>query len=202
MIKNIAVQLLTAAVIFIVSGCGISNMDYNNQYLSLQTDKRSVERKGILLAVQKESYGTLYLVQKILRLDEGNIVVYEDAITDSLYEFEPGITRSIKVIFNARSVIIVYRKNHLYAYQLILQNGKILNIIAQQDEPQHLRMVYGMNSLQLDSMVKALEPDIKRAYYRQVITIKDTNKAVFSKWSVQKVHFYPLVSPVPKMLPR
>ncbi|RRS32643.1 MAG: hypothetical protein P794_00865 [Epsilonproteobacteria bacterium (ex Lamellibrachia satsuma)] len=194
-------KLLPAAILLLgLSGCGTSNLNYNNQQLTLQADKKFVQMNGTLLKIRRDSYGSLYLSQKILRLDEGNVVVYEDARTDILYEFEPNITRSIKVIFESKSTVIIYGKDHLYAYQLILQNGKILNVIAQQDDSQRLRMVYGMSSVQLDKILNRLDPNAKRAYYRKVITVKEPNKAILSKWNVQKVHFYPLVSPLPKML--
>ncbi len=153
-----------------------------------------------MLKVRKDGFGSLFLTQKVLRLNEGYVVVYENAITDIEYEFEPSLTKSVKVIFDAKSTIITYAKNHLYAYQLILKDGSILNVIAQQDYSQRLRMVYGMNSAQLDSILKKIDPNARKAYYRQVITTKDTNRAILSKWDVQKVHFYPLVSPLPRLL--
>ena len=190
--------LLSGLILFVLNGCGTSNLNYNNRYLTLQTDKAFVQLDGNLVKVRKDSFGSLFLTQKVLRLADGNIVVYEDAQTDSLYEFEPGITRSIKVIFDSRRTVIIYAKNHLVAYQLLLQNGRILNVIAQQGHSQRLRMVYGMSSTQLDKMLKALDPDAQGAYYRNVITLDNTGSAILSKWNVQKVHFYPLVSPLPK----
>jgi len=192
--------LLASLTLFVLNGCGTSNLSYNDRYLTLQTDKAFVQLDGSLVKVRKDSFGSLFLIQKVLRLADGKMVVYEDAQTDSLYEFEPGITRSIKVIFDSKRTVIIYAKNHLVAYQLLLQNGQILNVIAQQDHSQRLRMVYGMSSVQLDKMLKALDPDAQRAYYRNVITLDKADRAILSKWNVQKVHFYPLVSPLPKML--
>ena len=185
--------------ILILSGCGMSNLSYNNQLLTMQVDKSHLQLDGELLKVRKDGYGSLFITQKVLRLDEGNVVVYEDARTDIEYEFEPSITRTVNVVFDSQSTVITYAKNHLYAYQLILKDGRVLNVIAQQDHSQQLRMVYGMSSKQLDLMLKKLDPDAKRAYYRQVITSKDTNGTILSKWDVQKVHFVPLVVPLARM---
>jgi hypothetical protein len=194
-------KLFLASVLLVgLSSCATSNLSYKNQQLTLQNDKAFLQLDGKPLKVRKDGFGSLFLTQKVLRLAEGNVVVYEDAQTDSLYEFEPGTTRIVKVIFDAKRSIIAYAKNHLNAYQLILKNGKILNVIAQQDHSQRLKILYGMSSTQLDSMLKKLDPNAKRAYYRQTITMKDANEAIWSKWDVHKVHFYPLVTPLPKLV--
>jgi hypothetical protein len=128
--------------------------------------------------------------------------VYEDARTDMLYEFEPGIMRSIKIIFEAKGMIKVYAKSNLYAYQLILKDGKILNIVAQQADTQQLRFVYGLSTAQLNKILKQLDPDARGAYYKQVIRLQDEGHAILSKWDVQKVHFVPLVVPLARMMGR
>ncbi len=178
----------------------MSNLTYNNHQLMLQINKKYLRLDGELIKVRKDSFGSLFITQKILRLDNGNMTVYEDAISDFLYEFEPSITRSIKVIFDARKVIIAYAKNSLYAYQLILQDGKILNVIAQQSGFQRLKMVYGMDSTQLDQMLKKLDINTKSVYYRDVIVTKNQNKAILSRWSVQNVHFFPLIVPLLRLI--
>ncbi len=199
MMRKIARLLFTTTAVLIVSGCSISNLNYDNKHLTLQVDKKYLQLHGTLLKQHRDSFRSLYLTQKVLRLDEGDLVVYEDARTDMLYEFEPTTMRSIKVIFEAKSVIRVYAKSHLYAYQLILKDGRLLNIVAQQDDSQRLRFVYGLSTVQLNKMLKQLDLDARGAYYKQVIGIKDTHHAILSKWNVQKVHFEPLVVPLARM---
>ena len=196
MIKKITKTLLAAVAMLIISGCGVSNLSYNNKQLTLQVEKGHIQLDGALLNEQLYNFNSLYINQKILRLDEGNLVVYEDARTDLLYEFDPPTTRSIKIIFEARKVIRVYSKSLLFAYQLILQDGRILNVIAQQDDSQYLRLVYGMSTVQLNKMLKQVDPDAEEAYYKQVVIIRDKQHAIFSKWDIQKIHFVPLVIPL------
>jgi hypothetical protein len=198
--KKITKLLLAATVTLMISGCGMSNLSYDNKQLTLQVEKAFLQLDGILLKQRRDNFSSLYLTQKVLRLNEGNLVVYEDASTDILYEFEPTTTRSIQIIFEAKSIIRVYAKSHLYAYQLILKDGRILNVVAQQNESQQLRFVYGMNTDQLNKMLKQLDPDAKGAYYKQVIRLQDEHHAIFSKWDVQKIHFVPLVVPLPRLM--
>jgi hypothetical protein len=82
----------------------------------------------------------------------------------------------------------------------LLPHGKILNVIAQQEFSQRLKILYGRQREQFDSILNALGPEAKPAYYRDVMTINVPQNAIQSKWNVQKVHFYPLVSPLPRMV--
>jgi len=201
--KKIISTLLTITVTLMISGCGIpSNLTYNNKQLTIQVEKEYLQLDGTLVNERRDNFNSLFLSQKVLRLKEGNLVVYEDARTDLDYEFEPPIMHSIKIIFEAKSVIMVYGKGHLYAYQLILKDGRLLNIIAQQGDTQQLKFVYGMSTSQLNKMLKQLDPDARGAYYKQVIQLHDDRNAILSKWDVQKVHFVPLVVPLAKMMGR
>ena len=201
--KKIISTLLTITVTLMISGCGIpSNLTYNNKQLTIQVEKEYLQLDGTLVNERRDNFNSLFLSQKVLRLKEGNLVVYEDARTDLDYEFEPPIMHSIKIIFEAKSVIMVYGKGHLYAYQLILKDGRLLNIIAQQGDTQQLKFVYGMSTSQLNKILKQLDPDARGAYYKQVIQLHDDRNAILSKWDVQKVHFVPLVVPLAKMMGR
>ena len=177
----------------------MSNLSYDNKHLTLQVEKKYLQLDATLLKQRKDSFGTLYLTQKVLRLDEGNIVVHEDARTDMLYEFEPTMMRSIKIIFDARQLIKVYAKSHLHMYQLVLKDSRILNVVVQQDDSQRLRFVYGLSMAQLNKMLKQLKPDAKEAYYKEVITLQHEYQALFAQWNLQKVHFVPLVVPLPRL---
>lgn len=190
--------LFTSTVILILSGCATSNLTYKNHQIVLQVDKSSLHVEGTFLKQHKDNFSSLYLTQKVLQLKEGNLVVYEEARTDMLYEFEPSIIRSIQIIFEAKGMVKVYGKSHLYAYQLIMKDGSILNMIAEQSDSQDLSFVYGMSTTQLNKILKGLDPDANPAYYKKVILLKDTSHAILSKWDVKKVHFVPLVVPLPR----
>lgn len=202
MMKKIIRLTFATIVTLMISSCGMSNLSYNNKQLTVQVEKAYLQMDGTLLSERRDNFSSLFLSQKVLRLNEGNLVVYEDARTDMSYEFEPQITRSIKIIFEAKNVIMVYGKSHLYAYQLILKDGKTLNIVAQQGDTQQLKFLYGLSTAQLNKMLKQLDPDAGGDYYKQVIRLQDEGHAILSKWDVQKVHFVPLVVPLARMMGR
>ena len=201
--KKIISALLTITVTLMISGCGIpSNLTYNNKQLTIQVEKEYLQLDGALINERRDNFSSLFLSQKVLRLNEGNLVVYENAKTDLEYEFEPPIMHSMKIIFEAKSVIMVYGKGHLYAYQLILKDGRLLNVIAQQGDTQQLKFIYGLSTAQLNKIIKQLDPNAVGAYYKQVIQLHNERDAILSKWDVQKVHFVPLVVPLAKMMGR
>ncbi len=200
--KKITKLLFATTAILMLSSCGMSNLSYDNKQLTIQVEKEYLQMNGTLLNERRDNFSSLFLSQKILRLDEGNLVVYEDARTDLNYQFDPTTTRSIEVIFEAREVIRVYGKSLLFAYQLILKDGRILNVVAQQDDDQYLRILYGMSTAQLNKMLKQVDPDAREAYYKQVIIIQDKQHAIFSKWDIKKIHFYPLVVPLRRLMGR
>ena len=174
----------------------MSGIDHSQNKLTLQVEQNQVLLDAELLQKKGDNFSILFLSQKILRLKEGNIVVFEEARTDDLYEFSPPIMTIISVLFETRSIIRVYARNNLYAYQLALPNKKILNVIAQKDETQHLKFVYGMSNRQFNTMLKQLDPNAPIAPYKDVVRLNSTNHAVLSKWDTKKIQFYPLVRPL------
>ena len=188
--------LLVLVALFTLSGCGTSNIAYVPQHLTLSMDEKRVSLPATLVKQKLENYNNLYITQRVLRLDDGSLVVYEDAKTDELYEFENTTTWITSVVFDAKKIYKVYTNSHLYAYQLLLQNNQILNLIVQQDDTQALRFIYGMSTKKLNEIVKSLDAHSVKAYYKDVVTIEDVAHALWSRWTVRKIHFTPLIVPL------
>jgi len=159
-------------------------------------DEKRVALPAILVKQKLENYNNLYITQRVLRLDDGSLVVYEDAKTDELYEFDTTMAWTTSEVFDAKKIYKVYANSHLYAYQLLLPNNQILNLIVQQDDTQELRFIYGMSTKKLNEIVKSLDANSTEAYYNDVVTIEDVNHALWSSWTVRKVHFTPLIVPL------
>ncbi len=186
---------LTLTAIFIINGCTSSNIEYQPNSLIFQVEENHVLLDTILVQKEREYFRTLIVDQKILKLKSGNFVVYEDAHTDISYEFSPATIHIIRSVFDARSVLRVYAKNNMYAFQVILLNGQILNVLAQQDESQRLRFVYGMSTNQLNRMLKHLDATARLAPYKNVITLHHQKQSLLTRWTTMKVDFLPLVKP-------
>ena len=189
------VSLAITAVI-VLNACTSSGIEYQPNSLTLEVEENQVLLDAIQIQNKRAYFKTLVIEQKILKLKEGNLLVYEDANTDMSYEFSPATTHIIRSVFDTRSILKVYAKSNMYAFQVTLSNGQKLNILAQQDESQRLRFVYGMSTKQFNSMLKQLDHTARLAPYTNVLTLHDTKQAILSHWTTMKVDFLPLVKPV------
>lgn len=196
MIVTFTKKILTTAIILLLSGCATSNLSYNNEQLNLQINDAHLQVHGTQLKQQRESFITLSLTQYFLRLDDGSHVVYEKAKTDMQYEFEPTTTRTISIIFDAKKVIKVYYNTLVYAFQVIMKDNRVLNVLATKGFDQELNMVYGMSTEKLNSMLIKLDPNVKPAYYQNTINLSNEAEPFISRWTTWKVHFIPLVVPI------
>jgi len=187
----------TFTALLLLTGCGsMSTLNYNNEQLSIQRSDQNLQLHGTTLKENRENFSTLLLTQKLLRLDDGSIVMYEDARTDLQYQFDPPTTRLISVVFDAKSIIRVYATSYLYAYQLILQNDRVLNLLVSQGYDQEMQMVYGISTKKLDHMLKTLDQNAQPASYKNVIDLRREPNPLMSRWTTQKIHLYPLVIPL------
>lgn len=196
MIITFTKLLLTASIVLLLSGCATSNLSYNNEQLNLQINDAHLQVHGTQLKQQRETFITLSLRQYFLRLDDGSNVVYEKAETDMQYEFEPTTTRTIAIIFDAKKVIKVYYNTLVYAFQVIMKDNRVLNVLATKNFDQELNMVYGMSTEKLNSMLKTLDPNVQPAYYKNTINLSNESEPFISRWTTWKVHFVPLVVPI------
>lgn len=184
------------AVVFVLGGCATSNLNYSNEKLQIQINDAHLQLHGTQLKQQRENFSTLFLTQDLLRLDDGSIVMYENAKTDLQYQFDMTTTRSIGIIFDAKSVHKVYENSLLFAYQIVLKDNRVLNIIVSQAYDQELKMVYGMSTSKLNSMLRKLDPNAPLAYYERSITLNNERNPLMSRWTTYKIHIIPLVVPL------
>ena len=196
MIREITKLLVSLVLILLISACATSNISYNNEQISLQINDSHLQIHGIQLKQHRENFSTLFLTQKLLRLDDGNMVMYEEAQTDMQYQFDLPTTRSIGIIFDAKRVVKVYYNALIYAFQVVLKDNRVLNVLATQGYDQELKMVYGMSTEKLNNMLKNLDPDALPVDYKNVINLRNEPTPFMSQWTTWKVHFVPLVVPL------
>lgn len=195
---KLSIKLLSISItLLLLTACGpTSNLAYKNGQLSIQLSDQNLQLHGKMVKQNRENFSILFLTQSLLRLDDGSMVMYEDARTDLQYQFDPPTTTSITVIFDAKSVIRVYANNFLYAYQIVLPNDRMLNLLVSQSYDQELQMVYGMSTRKLNSMLKKLDENAQPAHYQNVIELSQESNPLMSRWTTSKINFYPLVIPL------
>ncbi len=188
--------LFSTLILLSITGCQMSQLSYKNGELGLQIDNNHINAKGTTLYHHTDNYANLFLSQRVLRLNNGSIVTYEEARTDSLYEFNLVPRLTIKAVFEAREVRQVYFKSSFYLIQLILQDGSVLNIAAEQFDDQRLAYVYGMSTGELRKLLKQLGASAPYPLIENVRTLRNNQSALLSRWNTKKINFIPLVEPV------
>lgn len=195
--KQIITFIVSTFIALQLTGCATSDLSYKNETITLRIKDSSLQVHGITLQEKYDNFSTLFLTQKLLRLDDGSLVAYEKARTDIQYQFEQTTPRSIKIIFDAKRVINVYYNTFIYAFQLLLADNRVLNVLVSQGYNQELQMLYGMSTEQLNKMLIKVDPHAQPVfYYKDVIDLRNEPKPFISNWTILKVHFVPLVIPL------
>lgn len=188
------------SLLLLLNACSTpATLQYDNTNLNLKVEQKRIQVPSTQIKVNKENFGILFLEQKLLRLDDGSLVMFEEAETDMQYQFDPPTTRSISVIFDAIKVVRVYEKDFIFAYQLVLKDQRVLNIIVSQGYDQELQMVYGMSSKQFIKTLNRLNANVNSLPYKNAIELKNEPNPLLSNWTTWKVNFYPLVIPLPRI---
>ena len=194
-----SLSLLSA--LFILNACTTPGiLKFDQSHLNLQVEQKRIQVPSKQVKINKENFSSMFLEQKLLRLDNGSLVMYEEAETDMQYMFEPPTITTIQVVFDAVRVIPVYEKNFIFAYQLLLKDNRVLNIIVSQGYDQELQMVYGMSNRQFIKALNRLNAKIQGLPYPNAMELKNERNPLLSNWTTWKVSFYPLVVPVPRMV--
>jgi len=190
-------KIVLPAALLLLGGCQISDLSYQKGLLSIQVDDKHLGIEGRPSYRRTDNFGNLYLVQEMLRLKNGGQVAYERAMTDPLYEFNLLPIQTIKIVFDARQVNVIYFKSSFYLTQLILRNGSVLNLAMEQFDDQRLTFIYGMPTSEMRKMLRQLDPQaVGRPMMERVITLPKDSHHFLSRWSVQMVQLTPLITPL------
>jgi len=184
------------------SGCSniSSHLIYNNHSVYIKTSNTPIILKAQTLTTKNTNFVSLYLKQQLLQISNKETIVYEQAITNLEYEFEPTLHRIISVIFDTSTLIPIYNNNNLYVYQIILPNHKIINIIIHYFGTQELYLLYGMSNKTLYNILHNLDTNIHLPTLLPTIKLPTNNKAFITKWNDWNVHFVPLVVPLARLM--
>jgi len=191
---------IAITTLFTFSACSTSTLTYDKSNLNLHVENTHLQVHGKELKSNRENFGVLFLDQKLIRLDDGSIVMYEYGETDMAYEFAQTTLRTMDIVFDARQIKKVYSKALVNAYQIVLPDERVLNAVVSQSYDQEISMVYGMSSEKLDKMLKKLNPYAQPVPYRHAITLEYEPNPLLSRWTTWKVNFVPLIQPLPRIM--
>ena len=101
-------KVFLLSAILLLSACSSSQLTYRDDRILIQSGNTSIVNDAQFVSKRSQNFSTLFIDQKILKMPEGNLIVYEDARTDLQYEFGPSLSRIIRIVFDARALVPVY----------------------------------------------------------------------------------------------
>ncbi len=178
-----------------LTACSTTDLSYKNNQLVLKVDDKHIQVDSRFINHRMKNFSTLFIDQQLLQLNEGNMVVYEKARTDDMNEFYFPTIDTIKIVFDARYAGVIYFSSSFYIMQVILADGRPLNVIVEQLEDQSMNMVYGMTNKQINHLLKQLDSQERMPAGQHVITLDSQQNAILSRWTTYKVNIMQLVGP-------
>jgi hypothetical protein len=194
---RIRVRILLLAASVVLSACSLSTTDlsYRNSMLVLQLDQDRLILPARQVSKQVDNFSTLVVMHYLLALEGGGMAVFDKARTDERYEFQYPTAETIRIVFDAKAVRRIYFENSFYVFQVILADGSVLNVMAEQLEDQSLNMLYGMDNAVLGRLLDKLHRGLSDSLYTPVRTVSGKEGAIYSRWTIQKVNVMQLVGP-------
>ena len=192
-------MLISTAALLVLSGCSNSTLTYDKSTFNLRVDNKQLQVHGTVQKSNRENFNVLFLEQKLIKLDDASLVMYEHGETDISYEFANTTSKTMRIVFDAQRMIEVYNQSLVFAYQIVLADGRVLNAVVSQSFDQEISMVYGMSSDKLDKMLKKLNPLAKPVPYRDAILLAGEYNPLLSRWNTWKINFVPLIQLLPRI---
>lgn len=195
MIQKIKILFVSFTVTLFINSCATSNIVYTQEQLILGMNDTQLQIQGTTLEQRNKNFNTLSLTQNLLRLDDGSMVVYEESRTDMQYHFYPPIRRIVEVLFDAKPVTKYYYKSHLYAFQVVLKDNRVINVLAKQSHDKKIQMVYGLSTEKLNTILKTLDSNAPTFSYKNVMDLSHEPTPFITQWTTWNIHFVPLILP-------
>jgi len=197
MIRYIFQSLLGVLLLMLLSGCSTSTLVLNNNdEVVLTYNDKSIEAAGKTLKKNQFVFSTIIIDQNVLQFKDKSLLVYESTTVDLNYMYKYATQTSVEMIFDAKKIKTIYRRNNLYFFQMMLKNGKVLNAMVQQSNDQTLSMVYGFSNIQFRKIlgqVEGSETKLSKLKTENIETFNDLKSAVKSEWNMKMINIDSLI---------
>jgi hypothetical protein len=192
--------IIVSIVSFLLTACSTSSLEYKDEHIMIQTNDITLNVEGTVIQQKQDTFSGLRLSQTLLKLQNGDVIAYEYANIGLNYRFESLPIRSLRILFDAKRMIKVYHKGALYAYQVQLKDNRLINVVVIQKYDQEFKMLYGMSTQKLNTLLKHLDATSKQAYYKDVFILKESENPFLTHWTVKNVQLTPLVYKIHRLI--
>jgi len=197
MVRYIYQGLLGVVVLVVLSACSVSTLELNDSHeVVLTYNEKSIEAEGESLDENTLIYSTIIVKQNILQFKDKSLLVFESTDVDKLYMYKYATQNSIEMIFDAKKIKTIYRRNNLYFFQITLKNEKVLNALVQQSGDQSLSMIYGFSTVQFKKILGQVEGSdtfVAKLNTEKIEVLNDPRNTIRSKWNMKLINVDSLI---------
>ncbi len=197
MVHYIYQGLLGVVVLVVLSACSVSTLELNDSHeVVLTYNEKSIEAEGESLDENTLIYSTIIVKQNILQFKDKSLLVFESTDVDKLYMYKYATQNSIEMIFDAKKIKTIYRRNNLYFFQITLKNEKVLNALVQQSGDQSLSMIYGFSTVQFKKILGQVEGSdtfVAKLNTEKIEVLNDPKNTIRSKWNMKLINVDSLI---------
>jgi hypothetical protein len=145
MFKAISILVVLAMGIFILAYFyKPSELKLKDNEILLQVGMQEYSYPYSLMNKDTKNFSNLEVTQYTLNSGD-EILIYEKAEVEGLYEFNSNPKEIITKLFDAKLVKTVFEKNGLGAFVLTLSNGDKMNLFVLQTDSKEMKLFYGMS---------------------------------------------------------
>jgi hypothetical protein len=194
---NVKKSLYVIVCLLSLFGCSLNTTDlsYRDGAVRLALGKQTVSMHAKTISRKIDNFSTLIVSHTLLKLDTGSLAVFDKARTDMRYEFNYTLPETLRIVFNAQAMHLIYYADSFYLYQVILSDGSRLNVMAEQLDNESLNMLYGMDNATVETWLKALGYNASGKLHTPVRVVNGKKGAILSDWTIYKVNVMQLVVP-------
>ncbi len=198
--------LFTAFVLlFFLSGCTTTSLTMpNHQTILISADKKHMQINGTVDKSSQVNMNNIAFVhQSLFKQEEGAYIVYETVDLDSNYRYNYAIPRTMDIVFEAKQISTIYMFQYLTFLQIETQERELLNVLVDLSHEQYLTFAYGFSSEKFKKMIETINTTGKRpsrALREEVMTLRDPDKAIMSKWNTNMLVLDHIFVPIGRML--
>lgn len=181
--RNIVIFIL----LYLLSGCSTPALFVQNeQKIGIIADQKhiSVDAKSIIsenITMDRlRIHRTLYEVDNVAQR-----IVYEDVKAQSPYQFQYDIPKTIGILFETNNYTMIDRIGNLSFFIIKIKNKKELLLIAQNLNKKGLRIVYGLNTKQLQSAFEHVKSKKSATINNPVFMLPDDKSAFLIRWNAK-----------------
>ena len=183
----IGVAAVGALFVWYVSSRDTSSLLIDEEGVVVTLNKKSYQIKGQPVKSESLNFPTLNVLQTVLRQKDGSLLVFEEAETDDMYQYDFSAPRTLEMVFDADGINVLFQANNLYFAAVFIKDRRTINAIFRQSDEQKLTMLYGFDDTEFLDIIKTFghtETDYGRELKYGGLVTNDQDSVVKTNWSI------------------